>query len=573
MSFQRSWHRNYPSAVPATLEFERVTMPQVLANHAERYPDAPALDFMGKILSFREFDNLVNRFGSAMFSLGVRKGDRAAILLPNMPQTAIANLAAMRIGAIPVMLNPLYTDRELAYQINDSESKMAVTLDLLLPKLSGLKERTGIEKIVYCHLNDFLPFPKKQLFPIVKKGMYRKVLPQAQVYEFLELLRRYPPHPLENTARWEDPAVLIYTGGTTGVSKGVVLSHANLSSNVQQLAAHMYDVPPGEGLLFIFPFFHSAGHLCLHLAIRMRLKDVLIPKPEPALLADAIASSRPNYIGAVPTTYVGLLNLEKFRKMDLSFIKGFFSGAAPLPEEIIRQLQDATGSVLLEIYGMTETCPVVTATPWRGRIKVGTVGVPVPSTDMKIVDAETGETELGVGEAGEICFRGPQVMQGYYRKPDETAAIIRDGWIFTGDIGTVDEDGYLMIVDRKKDVIIAGGFNIYPKEIDEVLFTHPKILEACTIGVPDAYRGETVKAFVVVRPGESLTAAEIFAYCREKLSAYKVPKRIEFMDDLPKSAVGKILRRELREMEKRKQADASPAPEAPSPREEARAPR
>ncbi len=557
MSFERSWHRSYPSAVPPILDVKRITMPQVLADRAERNPDAAALDYMGRILSFREFDGLVNRFGSAMFSLGIRKGDKVAILLPNMPQTAVANLAAMRIGAVPVMLNPLYTDRELAYQISDSESKMAVTLDLLLPKISGLKDKTGIEKIVYCHLNDYLPFPKKQLFPIVKKGMYRKIPAQAQVYEFLELLRRFPAHPLENTAGWEDTAVLIYTGGTTGVSKGVVLSHANLSSNVQQLSAHIHDVPFGERLLFIFPFFHSAGHLCMHLAIWMGLRDVLIPKPEPALLVDTIASGKPNYIGAVPTTYVGLLALEKFRKMDLSFIKGFFSGAAPLPEEVIRQLQAATGSVMLEIYGMTETSPVVTATPWRGRIKPGTVGIPVPSTDMKIVDAETGETEVPPGEAGEICFRGPQVMTGYYRKPEETAEIIRDGWIYTGDIGVMDEDGYLQIVDRKKDVIIAGGFNIYPKEIDEVLFSHPKILEACTIGVPDSYRGETVKAFVVVRSGESLTAAEIFDFCREKLSAYKVPKRIEFMDDLPKSAVGKILRRELRDMEKRRQSESS----------------
>jgi long-chain acyl-CoA synthetase len=559
MSHERSWHRSYPAEVSPVLDVQPVTMPRVLADRAAQCPNSAALDYMGKILTYREFDSLVNRFGTAIFSLGIRKGDKVAILLPNLPQTAVANLAAMRIGAVPVMLNPLYTDRELTYQLNDSEAKLAVTLDLLLPKISGLREKTGVGKIVCCHLSDYLPFPKKQLFPVVKKEMYRKIPPGPQIYEFTELIRRFPAHPLENTAGWEDTAVLIYTGGTTGVSKGVVLSHANLSSNVQQLAAHIYDVPDGEGLLFIFPFFHSAGHLCMHLSIWMGLRDVLIPKPDPALLADAIARSRPNYIGAVPTTYVGLLALEKFRKMDLSFIKGFFSGAAPLPEEIIRQLKEATGSVMLEIYGMTETSPVVTATPWRGQIKVGTVGIPVPSTDMKIMDTETGDTEMPPGEAGEICFRGPQVMTGYYRKPEETEAIIRDGWIYTGDIGVVDEDGYLMIVDRKKDVIIAGGFNVYPKEIDEVLFTHPKILEACTIGVPDAYRGETVKSFIVVRPGESLTAAEIFEFCREKLSAYKVPKRIEFMDDLPKSAVGKILRRELREMEKRRQSESSPA--------------
>jgi long-chain acyl-CoA synthetase len=292
----------------------------------------------------------------------------------------------------------------------------------------------------------------------------------------------------------------------------------------------------------------------------MKLANILIPKPEPPLLADAIRSGKPNFIGAVPTIYTALLREKKFRNSDVSFIKGFFSGAAPLPIEIINQLKDLTGSTMLELYGMTEA-GIVTGTPWRKPIRVGTVGIPFPSTDMKIVDVDTGTREMAIGEAGEICLKGPQVMKEYLKNPDETANVLRDGWMYTGDIGVVDEDGFLSIVDRKKDVIITGGFNVYPKEVDEVLYEHPKVLEACTIGVPDEYRGETVKAYVVLKPGETVTAEEVIAFCREKLSPYKVPRQVAFISEMPKSAVGKILRRELRDMEMKRKNNAAKASE------------
>ncbi|HOD29385.1 MAG TPA: long-chain fatty acid--CoA ligase [Syntrophales bacterium] len=552
MAMQRPWFKSYHPNAPHEIEIEQITMPEVLQRTADRHPDTIALNYFGTKISFRRLNGLVNRLAQALLALGIKRDDKIAVLLPNMPQSAVANLAAMRIGAVPAMLNPLYTERELEYQINDAEAKMAITLDLLLPRMQTLKAKTGIGPIVTCHISDYLPFPKKQLFPYVKKGMFRKIEPQAGVYEFMDLIRKYPDQPVPNASRWDDIAVLIYTGGTTGVSKGVMLTQSNLCSNVQQFASGFHDVKVGERLMFIFPFFHSAGHLCMHLCLWMGMEDVLIPRPEPPIMADIIKNARPNYIGAVPTIYVGLLALEKFRKMDLSFIGGFVSGAAPLPVEIIEQLKQLTGSTMLEVYGLTETTPVVTATPWKGKIKVGTVGVPICNTDMKIVDVDTGQKELPPGEAGEICFKGPQVMKGYYRKPEETAMVLKDGWLYTGDIGVMDEDGYLSIVDRKKDVIIAGGFNIYPKEIDEVLFEHPKVLEACTIGVPDSYRGETVKAYIVVKAGQTLTAEEVTAFCKERLSPYKVPKQIEFIGELPKSAVGKILRRELRDLDKKK---------------------
>jgi len=553
---EKLWFKSYAPGVPREIEFEKITMPEVLSRNAGQFPGRPALLYMGRKISFSELDGLVNRFARALLNLGIRKGDKVAMLLPNIPQIVIANYAAFRIGAVAVMNNPLYTERELEYQLNDSDSRVLVTLDLLLPRALKLKGKTKVEGIIACHINDYLPFPKKQLFPIVKKDMYRKVEDQKDVYPFCDLAAKSSPAPLENAAAWDDPGAFIYTGGTTGVSKGVMLSHANISCNVQQFACWFPDLKKGEdSVLAVFPFFHSAGFTAIqNYCIWLATCDVLVPRPSPETVLEMLKKYKPRYLPAVPTIFVGLLNSPEFRKLDLSFIKGFFSGAAPLAAETLQQLKDLTGATLLEVYGLTETTPVATATPWGGKIKPGTVGTPVPSTDMKIVDVDTGKEEMPTGSPGEIMIKGPQVMMGYYKKPEETAAVLKDGWLYTGDIGFFDEDGYLTIVDRKKDMIIAGGYNIFPREVDEILFEHPKILEACTIGVPDPYRGETVKSFVVVKPGESLTEEEIVNYCRDRLAAYKVPKKIEFLESLPKSAIGKILRREIKEMDRKKQA-------------------
>jgi len=554
MALEKSWHKSYAPGVPQEIEFERVTMPEALTRNAKQFSNHPALLYMGKKIFYPELERLINRFGRALMDMGVKKGDKVAMLLPNIPQIVIANYATFRIGAVAVMNNPLYTERELEYQLNDSDSKILVTLDLLLPRALILKGKTKIEKIITCHINDYLPFPKKQLFPMVKKQMYRKVGAQKDVYQFLDLIKKYPDGPLENAGGWDDLAAFIYTGGTTGVSKGVMLTHSNLSCNVQQFGVWFPDLKKGEeSVLAVFPFFHSAGFTAIqNYCLWAGFKNILVPRPEPGSIIEMLKKFRPHFLPAVPTIFVGLLNSEEFRKMDLSFIKGFFSGAAPLAADTIQQLKDLTGATMLEVYGLTETTPIATATPWGGKIKPGTVGVPVPNTDVKIVDVETGKEEMKQGVPGEVIIKGPQVMKGYYKKPEETAAVLREGWLYTGDIGFFDEDGYLSIIDRKKDMIIASGYNIYPREIDEILFEHPKVLEACAIGIPDAYRGETVKAFIVVKPGEILTEEEITQWCKEKLAAYKVPKMIEFVDALPKSAVGKILRREVKEMDKKK---------------------
>jgi long-chain acyl-CoA synthetase len=551
VTFSRPWHSSYAPGVPNEINPEKITLAEVLTRTARKYPDRTALVYLGKRITYRELEKLVNRFTRALLDLGVQPGDKVAMLLPNLPQLVIANGAVHRAGAVTAMNNPLYTESELEHQLNDSEARFLITLDLLLPRALKLREKTKIEAIITCHINDYLPFPKKQLYPWVKKDLYRRVIPQKGILPFLDLIRKYPADPVENKAQWDDLAALIYTGGTTGVSKGAILTQANLSTVVQQFRSWFPDLKDGEeSLLGIYPIFHSAGYLVSqHLPIWSAWTCILIPRPEPGVIIEMLKKYRPGFLPGVPTIFVGLLNRKEFRSLDLSCIKGFFAGAAPLASDTVKQLQDLTGKGIYDVYGLTENAAFATCTPWKGRTKAGTVGVPLPNTDLKIVDLETGERELPAGEAGEICIKGPQVMEGYYRKPEETRQALRDGWLYSGDIGFLDEDGHLTVVDRKKDMIVAAGFNIYPQEIDEVLFDHPKILEGCAIGVPDPYRGETVKAYVVVRPGESLTEDEVIHYCREKLAAYKVPKAISFIETLPKSAVGKVLRRELRAME------------------------
>ncbi len=548
---ERLWYKSYAPGVPQHIDFERVTIPQALTRTAREHGDKVVLSFQGKHITYRELDALVNRFARVLTSLGIKEGDKVAVILPNLPQTFIVNMAVFRIGAVLVLNNPLYTERELTYQLSDSDSVLAVTLSVLVPRILSIMPDTGVKKVIGCQVNTYLPFPKKQLFPYVRKELYRKIEESDQVLDFTRLIKSQPPDPVEDRSKWEELSTLIYTGGTTGVSKGVMLSHANISCNVQQFRNWFPDLEDGaESLVGTFPIFHSAGFTAVqNCVIWAGWKHCVLPRPEPAGVIEILKHDRPSFLPGVPTIFVGCLAEEEFRKMDLSFIKGFFSGAAPLAADTIRDLKELTGADMCEVYGLTETSPIVTATPWGGVIKPGTVGVPVPDTDVVIVDTETGERELPQGEIGEIVLKGPQVMMGYYKKPEETAAVLRNGGVYTGDLGFLDPDGYLTIVDRKKDMIIAGGFNIYPVEIDGILFDHPKILEACTIGVPDPYRGETVKAFVVVKEGETLTEEEVIAYAKEKMAAYKVPKSVEFVDSLPKSAVGKILRRELRDQE------------------------
>lgn len=549
----RRWHKSYAPGVPKALEYEKLTLSQALSRSAKNFPDHTALNYMGKKISFKELDGLVNAFARALQEMGVGPGDKVALCLPNIPQAIIANYAVFRIGAVTVQNNPLYTERELQYQLNDSDSRIIITLTLLIPRVQKIKADTRIEKIIGCHINSYLPFPKKQLFPYVKKDMYRKVEPAEDVYVFKDLIARYSTKPIEDQSKWDELANLLYTGGTTGVSKGVMQSNSIISCNVQQFAAWFPELKSGEEVLVgNYPVFHAAGFATTNLMIWKAWQHLMVPRPDAKINVELIKKHRPTFVPGVPTMFVGMLADPEFRQLDFSSVKGFFSGAAPLAADTIRDLKELTGSTMCEVYGSAETAPFATVTPWGGEVKPGTVGIPIPDTDVKIVDIANPDKELALGEEGEIAIKGPQIMMGYYNKPEETAKVMFGEWFLSGDIGKFDEDGYLSIVDRKKDMIIAGGYNIYPVELDDVLMGHPKILEACTIGIPHDYRGETVKAFIVVKEGQELTEDEVVTYCKKNLAAYKVPKIIEFIDELPKSAVGKILRRKLKEMEMEK---------------------
>jgi long-chain acyl-CoA synthetase len=548
---EKLWYKSYAKGIPHQLHYEPTPMPEALARTAREFPDKTALIFIDSKVSYRQLNDMANRFANALIDMGVKPGDKVAMLMPNMPQLVAATYGAWRAGAVVVMNNPLYTDVELEYQFNNSESTFLVAIDLICPRMIALRPKTKIKNLVAAHIRDHLKFPKKQLLPIVAKDKHRNIPPTPNVHEWTDLLKKYPASDPKVPIDFNGLACLQYTGGTTGVSKGVMLSHANLSKNVQQIVAWFPGFNKGEIThLGVLPIFHSFGlTCCMNICVWMGWADVLIPRPEPQAILEAIHKYRINFFPAVPTMYVGVLNHPEASKYSLTSIKGCFSGAAPLPVEVIKDFEAKTGSQICEGYGLSETSPVVTTNPYGGKTKVGSIGLPVSDTDIKIVDLVDGTKEMPVGEAGEVLVKGPQVTNGYYKMPEETAKTIKDGWLYTGDIGTMDTDGYFYIVDRKKDMVIAGGYNIYPREIDEVLFEHPKVLEACAVGIPDPYRGETIKAFVVLKPGETLTEEEVIKYCGEKLAKYKVPKKVEFMASLPKSGVGKVLRKELRAME------------------------
>jgi len=554
----KPWLKSYEKGVPETIQYEEICMPDILDRTAKKFPGNTALVFQGYQLNYTQFKDTVDRFAACLTDFGIKQGDAVAILLPNVIPCVIAYFAILKIGAVTVMNNPLYTDHELEHQFNDSGSKALVTLDLLANRMIDLRPKTGIKQIVYTSIGDYLPFPKSLLFPLVakKKKLAADVKQGADVYRWKDCIAKYSPkHPVVKIA-FEDVAMYQYTGGTTGVSKGVMLTHANLSKQVQQLKAWFpkFAGTP-EIMLGALPYFHVFGlSVSMNFSVHMGWSQVLVPRPQPQPLLEAIRQFRPTFAPLVPTMYIGMLNHADLKKTDMSCIKGAFSGSAPLPIEVIHDFEKMTGAIIVEGFGLTETTPVTHVNPFGGMRKVGSIGIPISDTEARIVSLEDGVTDVPVGERGELIVRGPQIMKGYKGMEDETANTLRNGWCYTGDIATMDEEGYFYIVDRKKDMIISGGFNVYPRDIDEVFYQHPKVQEACSIGIPDPKRGENVKVFVVLREGETATQAEFIEYCKTKLATYKLPAEIEFRKELPKTNVGKILRKQLKaeEMEKRK---------------------
>ena len=549
----KTWHRFYDPGVPPVLEFEDITLPGFLERSAAEYPDATALIFLNRTMTYRELQADVDRFAAALARLGVGPGIRVAVQLPNLPQTVIAFYAALSLGATVVMTNPLYVEREIEHQWNDAGCTVAVVADFLFDRrVAHIRETLAVEHYVIASIPDFLRFPLNLLAPLrlrrADPPLLASVKPGPGVHLMRSLMKQTAPDRPRPAIAMDDTALLQYTGGTTGVAKGAMLTHRNLSCNVQQVTAWFVDVRRGgEVMMGVLPFFHVFG-LTVAMAFPLSVAGAVVLMPNPRDMPQLIASiskHRVTLFPAVPAMFNAIVNAQGVEKLDLTSVRSCFSGSAPLPPDILQRFEKMTGGKIVEGYGLTETSPVTHANPLDGRRKIGSIGVPLPNTDMKVVSLEDGTTEVGVGKQGELLLKGPQVMRGYWNAPEQTAAAFTDGWFRTGDIAAVDADDYTFIVGRKKDMIIAGGYNIYPDEIDAVLVAHPAVLEAATVGIPDPKRGETVKSFVVLRPGQRATVDELIEYCRRELAAYKVPRSFAFLDELPKSSALKILRREL----------------------------
>jgi long-chain acyl-CoA synthetase len=558
MQIEKPWLKHYPEEIPHTLTYSPEPVHQYLINAAKEFPDKNAVHFMGKETTYEQLYDKSLRLASYLQDLGVKKGDRVAIMLPNTPQAVISYFGVLLAGGVVVMTNPLYMERELEYQMNDSGAKCIITLDILFPRVTKVMPNTPLKHIIVTAIKEELPFPKNLIYPFIQKKQYGIVVnvKHNENNHLLTEILKQPAKPL-TTYEFdfeEDTALLQYTGGTTGFPKGVILTHRNLVSNASMCKAWMYKCKPGkEKVLGIIPFFHVYGMTTVMvLSVMSGFEMILLPKFDATTTLKTIQKQKPTLFPGAPTLYIGLLNHPDLKNYDLSSIDSCISGSAALPVEVQQNFEEVTGGKLVEGYGLTESSPVTHANfLWdRKRVK-GSIGVPWPDTESAIFSMETGEI-LPPGEIGELAIRGPQVMKGYWNKPEDTAQTLRNGWLLTGDLGYMDEDGYFFIVDRKKDMIIAGGFNIYPREIEEVLYEHPEVQEVVVAGIPDPYRGETVKAYVVLKEGSTVSEVELDTFTRKHLAAYKIPRVYEFRKELPKTAVGKILRRALVEEEKKK---------------------
>lgn len=567
----RPWLAAYPKDVPPSIEPIPAGNAYWLMDRAtSRHPDRPAIAWFGRHLTYRELERETARFAGVLSSRGVGRGDRVALILPNCPQFVIAYYATLRIGAVVVGNNPLYTVRELAHQLADAAPSVVVVLDSLYPSLESVREEVLLHDVIATRITDYMGFPKKQLAPLklrkeaIAAGHPWPPVPKdADVTWWSRALRSaVEPPPVAEVEAAHDPAAFVYTGGTTGVAKGAMLSHRNILANALQCGAWFTGTEDGaESILCVLPFFHCYGATVgLHLGILKAAKLVLVPRFELKSLLKEIQKERPTLFPGVPTIYIAINEGAAEGHHDLSSIRYCLSGAGALPLAVAERFRALTGATIVEGYGLTEASPVAVANPLDGSAREGCIGIPIPDTDAKLVDLSDPSRAVPVGEQGELCIKGPQVMLGYWNRPGETADVIREGWLHTGDIAVMEPDGFFRIVDRLKDMIKVSGFNVYPTEVEQVLYRHPAVLKACVAGIPDGQGGEMVKAFIVVKPGSSATVQELAAWCRDPstgLAGFRVPKAIEFRDALPETLVGKVLRRELVEEERRKAASAS----------------
>ncbi|HET7578837.1 MAG TPA: long-chain fatty acid--CoA ligase [Bacillales bacterium] len=530
----KPWLNLYPDDVKTEIDVPDITLNDLFDQAVERFPKHDALSFYGMTTRYQELSDQINRFASAIQQDGVRKGDRVAVMLPNCPQYVISYYAALKIGAIVTQVNPMLVERELEALLNDSGAETIVIYDALYPLLKKIQKNTKVHRVIVTS-----PMPSKETFE-----------PDHKFDDVLALGTSEINDPGIDPAN--DIAVLQYTGGTTGRSKGAMLTHRNIVANTLQVTEFFkYSSEFGkESVLTVLPLFHVFGMTsCMNYGLHLGAKLILLPRFEVEEVLNTIKNEQPSFFPGVPTMYVAINNHPEAENYNIDSIRTCNSGGSAMPLEVMKKYEAKTGAQVLEGYGLSETSPVTHANPPFAERKPGSIGIPVPSTEYKIMDIATGNEEVANGEEGELAIRGPQVMKGYWNMPEETAKTLRDGWLYTGDIARMDEDGFVYIVDRKKDLIIASGYNIYPREIEEVLYLHPDVVEAAVIGAPDQYRGETVMAVVVLKEGAEADPDGIIAHCQKYMAAYKVPKMVEFRDDLPKSTVGKILRRAVREAE------------------------
>ena len=541
MTDAKPWLAHYDYWVRPHLNYPERPLHEILAAAAVDFADQPATAFLGATLTFGDMKARADRLASALAHLGMRKGDRVGIMLPNCPQYIIGAFAILRVGAIVVNINPSYTAREVLGIANDSGIRALLTLVDLMPLVASLRDSTALEHVIVTSLAEYSAAP-------ARAGRVEGA------HTLAELLSDTPAADLPRAAiEPDDLALLQYTSGTTGIPKGAMLTHANIFANVVQTETFMYPSRTGgERYLLVIPFFHIYGFTVgMMKGIWIGALQILHPRYDVEQTLAAIRDLRPTYFPAVPTVFVSLLSHPNVQEFGLDRVRQFNTGGAPCPVDVLARWEAVTGRPLNQGYGLSETSPVTHMTPALARRRPGTIGLPMPDTDLKIVDAETGTRELPIGEAGELCIAGPQVMKGYWNQPDESARVLRTDregrvWFHTGDIARLDRDGFTAIVQRKTDMLIVDGFNVFPSEVEAVLYAHPAVRLAAVIGVPDPYHGEVVKACLALKPGATATTEDIVAHCSTQLAEYKVPRHVEFRETLPMSTVGKILYRDLR---------------------------
>jgi len=552
---ERPWYKNYVEGTPREIKIPEGPLWRGLDDAVKNYPDNIALFFEGVKITYRELGELVDRAANGFAKLGVKKGDSVAIMLINCPQFVISYFGVLKCGAIVTPVNPLAVPKELRIYLQDTKAKVIVVLNFFYGVVEAVRAESSIEKVIVAAGWDMMSKIKQILAPktVYKKEM--KHVPPLREGDILwnDFITSAVPEPPEvKIDPAKDIAVYQFTGGTTGIPKAAMLTHNNLKANCEQCGAWMeWMAERGkESFIAALPLQHIFGQtISMNLAIAWGSTIILVPNARDIKhLLELIHKQRPTFFPTVSTLAIAIYSHPDAKKYDLTSLKLSIAGAMALPPEVTRRFEEVTNSIIIEGYGLSEASPVTHANPLDKKTRrIGSIGLPFPSTDCKIVDLDDRSKDLPVGEVGELAVKGPQIMKGYHNRPDETADVLsKDGWLYTGDIAKLDKDGWTYIVDRKKDLINASGFKVWPNEVEEVLFEHPKVREAAVIGIPDETRGETVRAFVVLQPGQTATVDEIRAFCKEKMSAYKVPTHVEFVEFLPKTQVGKILRRELR---------------------------